>query len=232
MWGCCKLYYIAGINLDGFEEGCDFGFDMVERIVLDYCLKELPRNHARELVGEKRFTYYGKERKWQPRDMVGLPAGVVHFKYRIPLHWENCSATVVSRDQLLVALKRIRIKVDNQKHWQCGGHQEGHGLFDHIVTFEPDRLRSMLSIRKYGQWDSGKDRNMALLVLGKFIDFLLARTDVDQVIFFDDIFCTRLDATAQIKFNNKGITTGFKYLEPSDLQVYRWTPRLDVWHRS
>lgn len=226
------MYYIAGVNQDGSEEGCDFGFDMVERIVLDYCLKELPRGQARDLVGEKRFTYYGKERRWQPEDMVGLSAGVVQFKYRIPLHWENCFATVVSRDQLLVALKRIRIKVDNQKRWQCGGQQEGYGFFDHIVTFEPDRLRSMLSTRKYGDWDCSKDRIIALLVLSKFIDFLQARTDVNKVILFDDIFCTRLDATAQIKFNNKGTVTGFKYLDPNDIQVYRWTPRLDVWHRS
>lgn len=226
------MYYIAGVNQDGFEEGCDFGFDMVERIVLDYCLKELPPNHARDLVEEKRFTYYCKERRWQPEDMIGLSAGVVQFKFRIPLHWESCFATVVNRDQLLVALKRIYIKLYNQKRWQCGGQQEGHGLFDHIVTFEPDRLRSMLSTRKYGHWDCSKDRITALKVLNKFIDLLLARTDINKIVFFDDIFCSRLDAKAQIIFNNKGRVTGFKYLEIKDLQVYRWTPRLDVWHRS
>lgn len=226
------MYYIAGINAEGHEEGCDFGFDMMERIILDYCLRELPRNIARDLVEEKRFIYYGSGRKWKDADLMGLTAGVLQIKFRIPLHWENCCATVVGREKLQAALQRLRIKVFNQPGWQCRRPREGHGLFDHIVTYEPDRLRSMLSTRKYGDWNHEQDRKKALVVLEKFICFLQEHKNLGQIIFFDDIFCARLDATAQLKFNNSGVVTGFKYLTTDDVQLYRWTPRIGLWHRS
>ena len=226
------MYYIAGISVEGHEEGCDFGFDMVERIILDYCLKELPRHQARGLVAEKRFTYYGSGRKWRDTDLLGLTAGVLQIKYRIPLHWENCCATVVGRELLLAALQRIKIKLFNRPGWQCGRPREGHGFFDHIVTYEPDRLRSMLSARKYGIWEHSKDRKKALQILDRFIGFLQEQKNLIRIIFFDDIFCTRLDATAQLKLNNQGIVTGFKYLTPDDVQVYRWSPHIGVWRRS
>lgn len=226
-----SLYYIAGVTEDGSEVSCDFGFDMIERIILDDILIDLPERIIANLVKEKRFSYFGSRPGFKIQDLMGQKDYNLH-KYNLDISREVCLATVVDRENLIVALRRAMIKVVNQPLWRCGRGLEQPDLFSHVVVYNPQLLRSMLGREKYGIWDHGEDRTRALGVLYKFLDFLHVKDNLVQIILYNELICPHWEASGEVCFNNRGELIAFYYFGEGNGQSYKYYPEMDVWHRK
>lgn len=226
-----SLYYIAGVAEDGSEVSCDFGFDMIERIILDDILIDLPERIMESLVTEKRFSYFGSSPGFVIEDLKGKKIYNL-LKYNLDISREVCLATVVARENLIIALRRAMIKVINQPLWRCGRGLEQPDLFNNVVVYNPQLLRSMLGREKYGIWDHGEDRTRALRVLYKLLDFLYEKDNLVQIIFYNELICPHWEASGEICFNNKGELTAFKYFGEGNGQSYKYYPEMEIWHRK
>ncbi len=226
------MYYIAGVTEDGMEMGCDFGFDMIERIVLDDILMQMPEKQIRGLVKAKRFSYFGNEPDFSLSGLVGKKAGCLRHKYRVTVSREHYLATVVKRTELLATLRRALIKIANLPRWQGVRETRQPDLFAGVVVHNPHLLRSMLSREKYGEWDHAKDRKRAFGVLYKFINFLHERSDLRDIILYSELDCPHWEASGEMHFNSGGELLAFKYFGPGNGQLYKYYPRVGARQRS
>lgn len=226
------MYYIAGATEGGNEMGCDFGFDMFERIILDELFMELPTRVSSKLVVAKRFSYFGDDPGIPFEQMAGQKIWSLQTRFNLAITRDVCLATVVTRDGLLAALKRLLIKVVNLPLWGCGHSHDHPGLFNSLAVYNPALLRRMLAREKYGEWNHGEDRALALRVLYKFINFLYERDDLRYIIMYNELLCPHWEASGEICFNNKGELIGFKYFGRGNGQSYRYYPELEVWQRK
>jgi len=227
-----SLYYIAGVTKDGTEMGCDFGFDMLERILLDDIFMEIPLKKMSELVAGKRFSYFGDKPDAQATDLVGQKVQRLQIEYGIDVLRENCQAVIIERVPLLATLKRMRIKLWNMPSWRCGSNITRIELFNHIVPYHPQLLRSLLGKEKYGVWNHADDRTHALTVLQKFIDFLEDNLDLQQIVIYNELTCSHWDASGEMQFNSRGQLVAFDYFGRGNGQSYKYYPELEVWQRT
>jgi hypothetical protein len=227
-----SLYYIAGVTKDGMEMGCDFGFDMIERITLDDTFMEIPERVMRSMIVSKRFSYFGDKPEFPVAELVGKKARRLQMENKLTVSREHCLAAVVERDSLLAILKRSLIKVGNLPGWQSGTAITMPDLFSNIVIFHPQLLRGMLSRDKYGEWDHGLDRERALRVLNKFIVFLHENDNLRHIIIYNELTCPHWDASGEMHFDNSGNLVQFKYFGQGNGQSYKYYPQLEVWQRS
>ncbi len=225
------MYYIAGITGDGAEKACDFGFDMIDRIVLDDILTRLPGKVNKGAVKEKRFSYFGDKPDYPLQEMQGMTVHRLKDKYNINVSREYCLATVVKRDYLLAVLRRGLIKVSNSPRWRCQPKPVEPELFSDIVVFNPRLLYNLLGREKYGVWDHREDRARALRVLYKFINFLYESGDLNYIILYNELVCPHWEASGEIHFNNRGELLRFNYFGPGNGQLYRYLPRVEAWER-
>lgn len=225
------MYYIAGITEDGFEKACDFGFDMIERILLDDILTRLPGQMNGKMVKTKRFSYFGVKPELPVEQLLGMTAGHLVAECNINVSREDCLATVISREDLMTVLKRGLIKVLNTSRWQCEPGFVQHNLFSDIVVISPRFLYEMLSRQKYGVWNHDEDRIRALRVLYKFIDFLYENDDLRYVILYNELMCPHWEASGEIHFDNRGEVVHFNYFGPGNGQLYKYHPRVEAWER-
>ncbi len=226
------MYYIAGVTEDNLEMGCDFGFDMIERIILDDILMEIPQKIMCELVAGKRFSYFGDKPDVQAVDLVGQKAQRLQIEYGIDVLRENCKSVIVERLPLLATLKRMRIKLWNLQSWRSGLNITPIELFNHIVLYHPQLLRSLLGEGKYGVWDHADDQARALGVLNKFIEFLEGNPSLRQIVFYNELTCPHWDASGEMQFNSKGCLVAFNYFGKGNGQSYKYYPQLEVWQRT
>ncbi|AGL03362.1 hypothetical protein [Desulfoscipio gibsoniae] len=226
------MYYIAGVNETGMEMGCDFGFDMIERIVLDDILMEIPSRAIGQLVAAKRFSYFGDKPDFKTADLVGQKAQRLQAEYGIDVLREHCQSVLVVRRPLLATLKRMRIKLWNLSGWRCGLKIKPTGLFNHIVLFHPQLLRSLLGKEKYGLWNHAEDQVRAIGVLDKFIDFLEHSNDLRKIIFYNELTCPHWDASGEMEFDSIGRLMAFNYFGRGNGQSYKYYPQLEVWQRT
>jgi len=226
------LYYIAGVTEDDLEMGCDFGFNMIERIVLDDILMEIPLKKMCELVAGKRFSYFGDKPDVKVVDLVGQKAQRLQIEYGIDVLRENCRSVIVDRVLLLATLKRMRIKLWNLPGWRCGLNITPVELFNHIVLYHPQLLRSLLGEEKYGVWSHADDRVNALGVLNKFIDFLEGNLGLRQIVFYNELTCPHWDASGEMQFNSRGRLVAFNYFGRGNGQSYKYYSQLEVWQRT
>ncbi|MCL2335925.1 MAG: hypothetical protein FWC60_00715 [Firmicutes bacterium] len=225
------MYYIAGMTEGGFEKACDFGFDMIERILLDDVLSRLPgRAHGR-MVESKRFSYFGAKPDLPLEQLLGMTARRLLAECNINISREDCLATVISREDLLTVLKRGLIKVLNTSCWRCELGLVQHNLFSDIVVISPRFLYEMLSRQKYGVWNHHEDRAQALRVLDKFINFLDANDDLRQIIIYNELMCPHWEASGEIHFNNRGEVVHFNFFGPGNGQLYKYHPQVEAWER-
>ncbi len=226
------MYYIAGVTEDGIEMGCDFGFDMIERIILDDIFLEIPFKLMGDLIAWKRFSYFGDKPEVNAADLVGQKAQRLQIEYGIDVLRENCQAVIVDRVTLLATLKRIRIKLWNLPGWQCGLNITPTELFKHIVLYHPQLLRSLLGEEKYGLWDHAEDRERALGVLNKFIDFLEGNASLQYIVLYNELTCPHWDASGEMQFDSSGRLAAFNYFGQGNGQSYKYYPELEVWQRT
>lgn len=224
------MYYIATIGNDGIERASDFGFNMLERILLDECFKD-NKKIPEGLIKEKRFCLYEDNLNINSREVAGQHAMELCSKYGIVLSHDNCFATVVDRKGLETILKRMRLKIHNLNDWQCSNVPKSYGLFDSLIIYDPVFMRKILSKKKYGNWDHANDRERAIDVLGRFIDFLNNSSDIESVVFYNEIFCSRWDSTGEMYFDVRGRAKGYKFLSEGKAYSYIYTPQIGVWHR-
>lgn len=226
------MYYILGVAGDGLEMGCDFGFDMIERIILDDILMEVPQKVMCQLVKAKRFSYFGDKPEFKSTDLVGQKVQRLMLEYGIEVMREHCQSVVVERKPLLATLKRVRIKLWNLPGWQCSTKITPIGLFNHIVLFHPQLLRGLLGKEKYGVWNHQHDRARAIGVLDKFIDFLEHNDNLRQIVFYNELTCAHWDASGEMQFDSSGRLVSFDYFGRGNGQSYRYYPQLEVWQRK
>lgn len=226
------MYYIAGATEGGNEMGCDFGFDMIERIILDEIFMELPARVSSELIVAKRFSYFGDRPGVPVEQLVGKKAWSLQTRFNLMISRDFCLATVVKREGLLAALRRSLIKVVNIPLWRCGHSNNHPDLFNNLAVYNPYLLRSMLAREKYGEWNHGEDGTRALRVLYKFINFLYERDDLRYIIMYNELICPHWEASGEMYFNNKGELTYFNYFGRGNGQSYRYYPDLGVWQRK
>ncbi len=225
------MYYIAGITEDGYEKACDFGFDMIERILLDDILTKLPGQMSGRIVKAKRFSYFGVKPELPVERMLGMTAGRLVAECNINVSRETCLATVISREDLTTVLKRGLIRVLNSSRWRCEPVFVQHNLFSDVVVFSPGFLYEMLGREKYGVWDHDEDKTRALRVLYKFINFLIENDDLRYVILYNELICPHWEASGEIHFNNRGELVHFNYFGPGNGQFYKYYPQVEAWER-
>lgn len=226
------MYYVAGRTGEGMEMGCDFGFDMIERIMLDDILMEVPERVMRKLVVSKRFSYFGDKPEFPISELVGLKAQRLRMEYNLEILREQCIATVVEINSLLAILKRSLVKLWNLSRWQCSTRITRPDLFNNAVVFHPQLLRSMLSEQKYGIWDHGQDQERAIRVLNKFINFLHNNTSLNYIILYNELTCPHWDASGEMHFDKCGKLVSFKYFGQGNGQSYKYYSQLEVWQRT
>ncbi|WP_347490319.1 hypothetical protein ABDB91_03840 [Desulfoscipio sp. XC116] len=226
------MYYIAGVTKDGMEMCCDFGFDMIERIVLDDVLMDIPQKVMDELDIAKRFSYFGDKPDVNVVDLVGQKAQRLQIKYGIDVLREHCQSVIVERKPLLAILKRMWIKLRNVPGWQCGLKIMPTELFKHIVLYHPQLLRSLLGKEKYGVWNHADDRVRAIGVLNKFIDFLEHNDNLRQIAIYNELTCPHWDASGEMRFNSSGRLVAFNYFGRGNGQSYKYYSQLEVWQRT
>ncbi len=226
------MYYIAGITKDGIEMGCDFGFAMIERIILDDIFMEIPFKVMDDLIAGKRFSYFGEWPGINAADLVGQKAQRLQAKYGIDVLRENCRAVIVERASLMVTLKRIHIKLWNLSSWQGGLYITPIGLFNHIVLYHPQLLRSLLGEEKYGLWDHAQDQERALGVLNKFIDFLAGNSGLQYVVLHNELTCSHWDASGELQFDSSGRLVACNYFGQGNGHAYKYYPEPEVWQRK
>lgn len=226
------MYYIAGVTEDGTELGCDFGFDMIERILLDEVFLDLPPGLGAQLVAGKRFSYFG-DKPGPARDkLVGHRAQALQNRFNLVVARDYCRATVINRSVLLPALKRALIKLTNMPRWACNKIYRQPHLFKDVVVYSPYLLRLMLGREKYGDWDHARDRERALEVCKKFISFMYDRDYLRDIIIYNELLCPHWDATGEMHFDARGVLTDFNYFGRGYGHSYRFYPELKVWHRK
>lgn len=225
------MYYIAGITEDGTELACDFGFDMIERIILDDVLFRLSGRVNNHLVKAKRFSYFGSRPELPVSRFLGMTFQKLNVEYNINVGREHCLATVVERENLLAIASRGLIKVLNSRRWHCGQYLAQPELFSDLVVFSPRFLYDMLGRDKYGVWDHEEDRTRALRVLYKLVNFLYERDDLRQVILYNELMCPHWEASGEMHFNNRGRLVHFNYFGPGNGQLYKYHPRVEAWER-
>lgn len=225
------MYYIAGITEDGYEKACDFGFDMIERILLDDILTRLPGQMTSKIVKAKRFSYFGAKPELPVEQLLGLTAGRLVAEYDIIVSRENCLATVIGTVDLMAILKRGLIKVLNTGCWRCEPNFAQHNLFSDIVVISPRFLYEMLGREKYGVWNHNEDKARALRVLYKFIDFLYENDDLQTVIIYNELMCPHWEASGEMHFDNGGELVHFNYFGPGNGQLYKYHPQVEAWER-
>lgn len=224
------MYYIAVLRNDGTEEVCDFGFDMLERIILDECFRDL-KKPPKDLVKEKRFCLYEKNFPFDRQEILGAHVVRICNRYGIYLGPDTCFATVLDKASLKIALERMWMKVFNARQWRCKNVPQRFGLFDAVVVYDPYIMRTMLSERKYGVWNHNNDRENALQVLAKFIGFLRDYPDFDALILYNEIFCSRWESTGELYVNPYGRVTGYRYFGERKAFTYVYNPKVDIWQR-
>lgn len=225
------MYYLATLSENGIEEACDFGFDLVERIILDECFKSL-RNTPSGLVKEKRFCIYENNPSFSRRDILHIYASELYNRFGIYIGCDTCVATVLDGPCLKTVLEKMWMKIYNLTEWHCKNYPVIHSLFDSVVVYDPYAMRRMLSKKKYGLWDHSNDRNRALQVLGKFIDFLRDNAVPHTLVLYNEIFCSRWDSTGQIHFDTGGRVTDYRYFGEGKAFSYVYAPKIDVWQRG
>ena len=225
------MYYIAGMTEDGAERVCDFGFDMVERILMDDVLTRLPVLVTGNLVAAKRFSYFGGKPEFPANSLLGMTLGRLSAEHNISVGRENCLATVAGREELLAVLRRGLIRVLNAVHWRCGQGLAQPKLFSDMVVFNPRFLYEMLGREKYGVWDHGEDKARTLGVLYKFINFLHENGDLRYIILYNELMCPHWEASGEMHFNNRGELIHFNYFGPGNGQLYKYYPRVGAWER-
>lgn len=226
------MYYIAGENKDGMEMGCDFGFDMIERITLDDIFMEIPKRIIKDLIIQKRFSFFGDKPDIPLTKFIDKKAQRLQMENKLDISREHCLAAVVERESLLAVLRRSLIKVENLSDWHSSFNIIKTDLFSDIIVFPPQLLRSMLSSEKYGEWDHGNDRMRAIQVLKKFINFLHDNHYLRYIIIYNELTCPHWDASGEIYFNNEGRLISFRYFGHGNGQSYKYYPELEVWQRT
>ncbi|MCF8010821.1 MAG: hypothetical protein K9L17_08590 [Clostridiales bacterium] len=225
------MYYIAAIDYNNEEMACDFGFDMLERIYLDECFKQL-KEVPRDLIKEKRFCLYNNHILLKRNNILGTCAANVCRQHDIYLGYDTCCATVLDKDCLESTLKHIRIKLVNLKEWTCSSNVINYGLFDSVMVYDPYLMRSIMSEEKYGAWDYSRDQESALKVIDKFIHFLdTNKTNFKNVILYNEIFCSRWDCTGELCIDPSGYVIDYKYFEEGTAFSYLYVPSIRVWQR-
>jgi len=224
------LYYLASMNSDGIERPCDFGFDMLERIILDECFKSLKEIPA-SLIKGKKFCFYEHKPVFDRRQIFGLRAEDVCTRFNIYIGYDTCVATVVDGPSLYSTLLKLRLKIYNLPEWHCKNYPEMHGLFDSWLVYDPYTMRRMLSEKKYGHWNHNNDRKRAIRVLDKFIGFLEHSTIPDAFIIYNEIFCSRWDATGELFFDTKGLVADYRYFGEGKAFSYIYDSKVQIWQR-
>lgn len=225
------MYYIAGITEGGAEKACDFGFDMIERIILDDVMTRLPQRVTVNMVKAKRFSYFGVKPEIPENLLLGMTSRRLSAEHNIKVSREHCLATVVGREDLLAILRRGLIKVLNTRRWRFGPHLAQPKLFSDLVVFSPRFLYDMLGREKYGVWDHNEDMTRALRVLYKFINFLYESDDLRYIILYNELMCPHWEASGEMHFNNRGELVHFNYFGPGNGQLYKYHPRVEAWER-
>lgn len=223
------MYYIASLDSNDIEEACDFGFDMVERIILDECFKSLKKIPP-GLIKEKRFCVYDHNPSFNKYEIMEAHVVQLCSEYGIGIDYENCVATVLNRPCLDNVLKKIYMKINNLAEWRCKNSPLVHGLFDSVVVYDPYIMRNLLSEKKYGIWDHSRDRDLALQVLNKLIGFL-KNNYFDALVLYNEIFCSRWDSVGQIHFDTSGRVCDYHYYGEGKAYSYLYAPGVNVWQR-
>lgn len=224
------MYYLAAQKNNGQEKAGDFGFDMLERIILDECFKEFKKVPP-GLVKEKRFCIYEPNPGFKCRDILGLHAEEISSRFGIYVGYDTCFAVVLDRITLETVLDRMWMKVYNTKNWRCSRRPQKHDLFSSVILYDPCLMRGMLSQKKYGTWDHEQDRGLALQVLDKLAYFLRRHAGYDSIIFYSEIFCSRWDASGEIYFGPDGRATNYRPAGDGRAFAYLYNPQVRVWHR-
>jgi len=225
------LYYIAGITEDGSEKACDFGFDMIERIILDDIMTRLTGRLTGKVVKAKRFSFFGVKPEPPVEQLLGMSSRRFVDECNTNISRENCLATVLSVQDLMVVLKRGLIKVLNSSRWRCEPNFTQPNLFSDIVVVSPRLLYEMLGRKKYGVWNHDEDRTRALRVLYKFINFLYESDDLRYVILYNELMCPHWEASGEVHFDNRGELVHFNYFGPGNGQLYKYHPQVEAWER-
>jgi hypothetical protein len=225
-----QLYYLAALNSEGIEQACDFGFDMLERIMLDECFKAL-KNIPTDLIKEKRFCIYEDKPVLSRNQVIGMHAREICSRFGVYIGYDTCVATVLDGPSLYSLLYKLWIKIYNLPEWRCDNTPKVHGLFNSILVYDPSIMRKMLSEKKYGCWNHAADRKKGMQVLEKFISFLERGTPPASVVLYNEIFCSRWDATGELHIDTGGMVKEYKYFGEGKSLSYLYSPKVDVWQR-